>query len=524
MFKPSSKRTPSAALMVVTVAVLAGATVAALGFKTVTPVPAGVPKGADLITISPTTVGRPVPQGFVGLSLETNAVEPWTGTDPNHPDPVLGTLISNLAPGARPSLRIGGNTTDQSWYSPNHVPPPPGVRFTLDDTWLGVARALVTTTQARPIIGLNLKSNDSKLTAAEVGAFSTISGAPPQGGARKPVTEPPTLEIGNEPEKYRTQTYTINRSHHRPETRTRRYTFHTFAHDFATSARLVPGSTPLAGPAIGNPSWWPRIPAFLTANRRVRIATVHTYPLHNCVLRPKGAAAPSIAHLLAPTAAAGAAASVAPLVGPAHTAGAQLRVDELNSVSCGGTRGVSDSFASALWVIDTLFALAERGVDGVNIHAFPGAPYSPFQIGRDPSGRWGATVSPLYLGLLAFIRAAPAGSHLLHTGTPDSGDLRIWATRTDRGSIHVALLNTSPTTAHEIAIKLPDGRGPVHFERLEAASLAATKGATLDGQSFGTRTLTGELQGHRTTVELDQIGPQIYRLRLPAGSAGLLSR
>ena len=43
----------------------------------------------------------------------------------------------------------------------------------------------------------------------------------------------------------------------------------------------------------------------------------------------------------------------------------------MNAVSCGGVRGVSDTFASALWALDTLFEFSRVGVDGVNFHTVP---------------------------------------------------------------------------------------------------------------------------------------------------------
>lgn len=514
MFKSTSKGTPSAALLVAVVALGAGATVAALGFKTVAPVPPGIPKGADLITITDTPVGRPVPAGFVGLSLEFGALEPWAGSDPAHADPILPQLITALAPGSRPVLRIGGNSTDWTWYSPHHLKPPAGIQFTVDSTWLAVARRLVTVTDAQPILGLNLKANDPALLSAEASAFSTVGSAP----------QPPTMEIGNEPEKFGTRTYTVRRPHHRAVTHTRRYTFHFYAGEFAGYSRLIPASTPLAGPAFGNPGWWPRIPALLAHNPRIGLATVHTYPLHNCVAHPRGPVAPSIFHLLARPASEGTAASIAPAAVAAHRAGVLLRTDELNSVSCGGARGVSDTFASSLWALDTLFAFAQQGIDGVNIHAFPGAAYSPFEFRQNPAtGAWSAMVKPLYLGLLAFTRMAPAGARLLRTGTASSPDLRIWAAQS-RGGTHVALINASATAAHTIAIKLPAARGAVRLERLASPSLASTAGATLGGQSFGRATTTGHLAGRRRITRLSEIGPEIYLLQLPAGSAALLSR
>ena len=41
----------------------------------------------------------------------------------------------------------------------------------------------------------------------------------------------------------------------------------------------------------------------------------------------------------------------------AHGAGLRFRLDEVNSVTCGGTRGVSDTFATALWAPDALLSL-----------------------------------------------------------------------------------------------------------------------------------------------------------------------
>jgi hypothetical protein len=103
----------------------------------------------------------------------------------------------------------------------------------------------------------------------------------------------------------------------------------------------------------------------------------------------------------------------------AHARGIPLRADELNSVSCGGARGVSDTFASALWVLDTLFDMARVGADGVNIDTFHNAIYEPFAV-SERDGRWTAQVRPLYYGLLMFGQAAPPRARLLTT----AGQLR----------------------------------------------------------------------------------------------------
>lgn len=538
----------------------AAATVAALGFHTAPTSVPGVPKGADLVTVTGTAYGRPVAKGFVGLSLEYTAILPWVGSDPRAPDPVLVKLLDNLAPGtgqaqsrpqhpaknhasrqpntgaaaaksaltpAQPSaalpdpvLRIGGDSADLSWYSPNHRPPPPGIRFTLDRTWLDSTQAILTATHAKLIANLNLKANDARLLSNEVAAFGALT---------RGAGTPTAFEVGNEPEKFGSQTFYLAAASRRHRTRTpvtarpRRYSFRSYAADFDRYSQLVPEGSSLAAPAVGRQSWWPPIPEFLNDRPRVKLVTLHAYPLHNCVLHPVGPAAPSIPHLLAPAASSGLAAILAPYAASAHHHGAQLRVDELNSVSCGGARGVSDTFASALWALDTLFALAQVGVDGINMHAFPGAAYSPFAI-THKAGRWSAEVKPLYLGLLAFTRAAPRGSKLLRVNSPNDRELRVWATRTPGGHAHVVLINTSPTEAHTIAVQLPGGPGEPRLERLIAPSLASTSGVTLAGQSFGRFTTTGEPQGAPSAGTPEAVAPGIYLLRLPAGSAGLLTR
>ena len=120
---------------------------------------------------------------------------------------------------------------------------------------------------------------------------------------------------------------------------------------------------------------------------------------------------PSVAHILAPQASRGLADSVARLAGVAHSHHAVLRIDEMNSVSCGGAPGVSNAFASSLWALDAVFQMARVGVDGVNIHTYPKAPYELFTFTR-ANGVWSGSVAPEYYGLEMFAQAAPPGARL----------------------------------------------------------------------------------------------------------------
>ena len=68
--------------------------------------------GALSLTVTDRAVGRPVPAGFLGLSLEFNAIEPYAGTNPAVPNPVFEQLVRNLSPNQAPNLRIGGDSSD----------------------------------------------------------------------------------------------------------------------------------------------------------------------------------------------------------------------------------------------------------------------------------------------------------------------------------------------------------------------------------------------------------------------------
>jgi len=76
--------------------------------------------------------------------------------------------------------------------------------------------------------------------------------------------------------------------------------------------------------------------------------------------------------------------------------GLPYRMTEANSCSHGGMEGVSDAYASALWVIDLFLQGAQAGFSGINIHGggLKGV-YSP--IVGDPT--IGYTARPITHGL-----------------------------------------------------------------------------------------------------------------------------
>jgi hypothetical protein len=172
----------------------------------------------------------------------------------------------------------------------------------------------------------------------------------------------------------------------------------------------------------------------------------------------------------------------------------------------------------ALWAINALYADAQAGVDGVNIHTWPGAIYQLFTFKQLRSG-WQALVEPEYYGLLMFARGAPAGAYLVSTRSANP-DVRAWTTRGADGSVRVTLINDSLASTHRVAISVSGKRAAGSLERLLAPSPSATEGVTLGGRSFG-RTSTGVLSGALASAVVPVAGR--YDVALPPASAALLT-
>jgi len=464
---------------------------------------AKLPAGATVVSVGSSAISRAIPAGFVGLSLEYSAVPAYAGTDPAALDPAFVQLIRNLAPGQSPVLRIGGDSTDWTWWPVAGMRRPAGVNYTLTSDWLNVVHALATTLDAHVILGINLEADSSAVAAAEARALSGAVGAGQVDG----------MELGNEPELYGIFTWDGSGIKGRPHD----YDFADFNHDFARIGGSLEG-LPLAGPAIGAPEWFRDLGQFLAAEPRVRVVTLHRYPLQLCYVHPSEPNFPTIGNLLSAYASRTLAGSVASEVALSHARGVAVRIDEMNTISCGSSPGVAKSFASALWALDASFQMARVGVDGINIHSYPGATYELFTVTRVHGG-WRVFVEPEYYGLLLFAQAAPPGSRLL--AVYGGGALKTWATRAPDGTIRVVVINDG-SRARTVALRTPVVAGAAALERLQARSLTARSGVTLGGQSFGAQTATGLLAGVPSPLAVAPAGHD-YVFRVPAASATMLT-
>jgi hypothetical protein len=460
--------------------------------------------------VTTTQVGQVMPPGFVGLSLEYHALHVYVGRNPAAINPVFVALTRALAPGNSPILRIGGDSTDQTWWPEPGVIPPGGITYNLTGDWLRVAHQLAAELNARLILGINFAADSPALAATEARALI-------QGIGMRYID---ALEIGNEADVYTEFPWYRDSLGNNYYARPLNYNFSDFIAEFSRWRSALPPA-PIAGPAFASTDWMGYLHTFLADEQGMSLITFHRYPLRGCEPNATAPDYASIPNLLSDGSSSGLAESVAEYVAIAHADGVPFRIDELNSAACTGKYGVSNTFASSLWVLDTLFNMAEVGVDGVNIHTLPGAAYAPFSF-RQKGSQWTGYVHPLYYGLLMFEQAFPAGAHLVQVNVP-TGPVEVWATRTAAGQTRVVVINKDPLTAAEVHLQLPDPTTPLVSEPLIAPSLTSTTGVTLGGESFGASTTTGVLPANPAPLQVTASNGY-FSVTVPAASALLLTQ
>jgi hypothetical protein len=470
------------------------------------------PAAADVLSASVATTpsGPSMPEGFVGVSFEVRAVHQYTGNNPLAIDPVLLNLLKGLAPDQQPIIRIGGNSTDGSWWPLKGVIPPGGIYYPITTGWLRTTKALAADLSAKLILGINLAAGRPAIAAAEGRAFMSGIGS-------KYID---ALEIGNEPNLYPVFSWYKDRNGHVYRSRSRSYGLDDYIQQFKQWAKVLP-NVALAGPAASNPKWMAKLSSFVTAAPRLGLVTYHRYPLRACTTDPQDPSFPSIPNLLADSSSAGLAAGVKSFVTVAGKHKLPLRIGEMNSASCQGAKGVSDTFASALWALDTMFNFAKVGVQGVNFHMLPGSNYELFTPSQTSSGTWQAVVHPEYYGLTLFAQAFPPGAQLLNVKAPP-GPTKVWATKAADGTIHVVVINQDTVNEHDVAVTVPGQTTPGAIESLTAPSISATSGVSLGGQTFGAETATGTLPGPTLTTPAAPAGG-VYTIPAPAASAEMLT-
>jgi hypothetical protein len=210
-----------------------------------------------------------------------------------------------------------------------------------------------------------------------------------------------------------------------------------------------------------------------------------------------------------------------------------LRIDETNTVSCGGVPGISNTLASALWATGYITQGMAAGTVGVN---FQGNPTNC--VGYTPI----CAPSPTALGE-GWFRAQPEWYALLLTrslvgerplptiissegvedteGAENAPDLVAAAFAGPKSSLKVVVSDNDPEGSAPLAIELGVGphMGAAHILRLTAPSESATSDVRLAG-----RAVTANGAWH-TPKHTETATPHsgFVTLHLTPGSAALVS-
>lgn len=388
--------------------------------------PAAADPAGSTVRVDLQRTGRTVPAGFLGLSVEWDSVAKYAGPHGLRAA-ALGRLLEPIIRSQGPlGLRIGGDTGDEAWWNPQHLPRPPAVLQDVTPATLADIAALARGVHADVTLGLNLALGDPANAVALARA------------ARREL--PPgalgTVEIGNEPDLYtHAHTFRVGGHLHRRLRKRASYPTAQYGSDVAGYlAALSAGLGPRVRLSVGGfatRAWWPALPQLLRAwGPHASVVSAHLYAVPNCA-----APTPSSAWLMSTEASRKRVASLRPLAALAARRGLPLRLSELNSAACGGRPRWSGTSAAAIWLTDTLFALVRTGFAEADVHTWDHARYAPFVVAGDT-----VRPRPPLAGMVAFARSAPPGSRLAAVRVRGSGHVRAWATVDRRRTVRIALL------------------------------------------------------------------------------------
>lgn len=347
-------------------------------------------------------------------------------------------------------LRIGGGYVDRLLWTSSST----GTHAEISSANVKNLAGFLQATGWQCLYAINLATSTPALAAEECSFAASVLGSNLLG-----------IEIGNEPDEYGvTGNYFAGN-----------WTFQNFLSrwDLFRSAILqAKPHVPITGPATGGGnhiSTWTLPFGQAVTPSELTLLTQHYY-------RASGASSTSTASFL-----------VSPdsqltddltaLSAGAQQLGIPYRISECNSFSNGGAAGVSNSYASSLWVIDFLFNAALGGAIGVNMHGGGNSPgYTPI---ADDSGAV-IEARPEYYGLLLFTLAGPG--QLLETQlSAGNVDVTAYALRTANGGLSLMLVNKDTVRNLTLTIQTNQRIETATMQTMTGPSLSATSGVTIQG-------------------------------------------
>ena len=379
-------------------------------------------------------VSRPIPPNFQGVSIEWWAPRNYTGPSPS----ALHTSFLNILPYLSahhpqigPTIRVGGATTDESYYTPpNTTTPQPTWHNFAQSTTLAdysaiyaVARRL----QSTLIVGINFRlGSNVTYTMLEVDAIAEVSG-----------WRGVVLELGNEPELYECHT-----QNYRPCG----WTFDDYIAEWDNVTSTIMAKYPKApshlfqaGAFSGG--WTPQLPSFVIPRQQlIHSASFHRYAYPTCntpltvdIVLSDSVALPALSQPIAPGVTY---ATLAHDIQSATNESVLVSLGECGMMWClDGDPTAMDAFASSLWIVDYNLAVASLNVSSAVYYmgwqpppVFRAAPFIVPNASNDA-----IEVLPIMYGMWLFALATANDARIINAtrtdSTPGLSQLKTWTLR-----------------------------------------------------------------------------------------------
>jgi hypothetical protein len=407
------------------------------------PMPDGPTVQASL-TVTSTPSGT-IPPRFMGLSYEKTAMTySYFHVSNRH----LIALFRRLGEGV---LRIGGGSVDLVMWTPEAT----GTHLQVTPVEIKALAGFLQATGWLCLYGVNLATSTPAQAAEEVAYAVSVLGSNLLG-----------IEIGNEPDEYGIPGNFFAGNWTFEDYLTR---WNMFRSAILQAAPNVAFTGPAAGGGNHITTWTLPFGQATTA-AEITLLTQHYYRDYYIT-----GGSPTAAFLVSPDSQL--TAELTTLNAGAQRLGIPFRISECNSFDNGGVPGVSNSYASSLWVIDFLFDVALGGSTGVNMHGGGRSPgYTP--IADDSGGVIEAR--PEYYGLLLFTLAGPGTlfETQLSAGTVDA---TAYAVGTASGGLNLIVVNKDTLQNLTLTIATNQNIQSATVQTMMGASLAATSGVTIQG-------------------------------------------
>jgi hypothetical protein len=439
--------------------------------------------------------GRAVPPRFLGLSFEAAALDRLARYAQRGN---LVALLRSLGPGV---LRFGGITADENVGWTDAVTPRPAwASSVIGPAQLHAVGVLARRSGWQILLTVGLAHYEPAAAAREVAAAHKALG--PYLAA---------VEIGNEPNAYG------NHGLRQLPWIAQGYVEEVSSYREAIGA-LTPG-VPIAGPDVSGSGVFAEWGEEEALAQTPALLTGHHYPL-GCAQTP----APSIEGLLSAATRGREAHSLSTYLSVSRRNGTPLRIDEANSVSCGGVSGISDTFASALWATGYITQAMSAGTVGINLQSNPSncGGYTPLCAANPVAlGQGKLQAQPEWYALL--LTRSLIGDRPLPTTVAGESSPNLMAASflAPDHSLRVLLADDEPPGSSPLAVHLEVGAqtGAAHILRLTAPSPSASGGVRLAGRAVAA---DGSWNAPTSTPGIvNRAG--VLTLELSASSAALLT-